>query len=238
MFPPKSAIEIINRKLLRKLHRRKRTAAEQRKVPRSSSFQSRPRDRLIYIRAMIILASASPRRIEMFKNRGYDFKVIPSSIDERPPRISTMTSVPMFLSLKKALDVESRISVSGPALIIAADTVVYKERVIGKPSSRQEAEDILCSLAGTGHHVITGVTIMKAHTAVKRCFNAVSAVYFKPFTAADISAYLNTDEPYDKAGGYAIQGYFSRYIDHYEGSLDNIIGFPMEEAEKIIAAML
>lgn len=174
----------------------------------------------------------------MFKNGGYDFTVVPSSIKENMPMISDMTSVPMFLSLKKALDVETKVPLDDHSLIVAADTIVYKDKIIGKPAGREEANDILCSLAGTYHHVITGVTLIKAHTFERRCFNSVSTVYMKPFTADDISDYLNTDEPYDKAGGYAIQGYFSRFIDHYTGSLENIIGFPMEEARKLIAAML
>ena len=147
-----------------------------------------------------------------------------------------MTELPMFLSLKKAMDVESR-SEDG-SIVIAADTIVYTDRPVGKPVDEEDAKDMLLSYSGSSHYVITGVSMIKAHTDTRLSFASISRVYFKEFTYGDISEYLKTEEPYDKAGAYAIQGWFGKYISGYDGSLDNIIGFPMEEVEAYLKAML
>ena len=185
---------------------------------------------------MIILASRSPRRIDMLKDRGYEFSTVPSGIEENEPAIPGMKELPMFLSLKKALDVESRTSPGDT--VIAADTIVYTNRPVGKPVDEEDAKEMLLSYSGSSHYVITGVSIIKAHADVKVSFASVSKVFFKEFTYDDIRDYLKTEEPYDKAGAYAIQGWFSKYIDSYVGSLNNIIGFPIEEIESHLKAIV
>lgn len=179
----------------------------------------------------IVLASKSPRRIEIMRNHGIDPIIMPSDIEENPPLYEGLHETPMFLALKKALDIESKTASDCKDYIIAADTIVYSDHAIGKPEDKEDALEILMSLSGKKHFVATGCAIIKAHKPVRRCFTVVTEVHFKSYTAEELDDYLNTDEPYDKAGAYAIQGYFGRYIDHFEGSLDNVIGFPWEEIE-------
>ncbi len=190
----------------------------------------------------IILASGSPRRIEMMRQRGFDPIVMPSRIEENLPGEMGMEQTVMFLALKKALSVETEYlchEYTGIAeekkyyeedkanpLIIAADTIVYKDGVIGKPKDRADAYRILKKLCGTEHFVATGVAIIEAGQPVRTVFACVTKVCFANYSDAEIEAYIDTEEPYDKAGGYAIQGSWGRFVDYYEGDYDNVIGFP------------
>ena len=185
----------------------------------------------------IILASSSPRRIEMMKAHSINPVIIPADIKENAPVYGGKTETCMFLALKKALHVEETLDTelkSSHPYILAADTIVYNDKIIGKPKNESDALKILMELSGKAHYVITGAAIIKAGTSLRTVFNSITKVYFKKYTADDIADYLKTDEPYDKAGGYAIQGYFGRFVDKYEGSLDNVIGFPFEEITKVL----
>lgn len=176
----------------------------------------------------IILASSSPRRIEMMSENGITPIIIPANIDETIPRGAKMKDAVMYLALKKALFVEEKIiglNYKNP-VIIAADTVVYKNKIIGKPNDRKDAFNILWDLKGKTHYVTTGVCILQAKTPIRHCFCEVTKVFFKNYTEEELNAYLDTPEPYDKAGSYAIQGEFGKYVDHIEGDLNNVIGFP------------
>lgn len=178
----------------------------------------------------IILASSSPRRIEMMKKHKFDPVIRPADIDEALPPGIGMRDAVMFLALKKALSVEK--TAEKGSIIIAADTVVYKDGIMGKPRDRQEAFDMLSKIKNTSHFVATGVALIAAGENDKRVFCDVTQVFCKDYTDEEINAYLDTDEPYDKAGAYAIQGIFSKHIDRYEGSFDNVVGFPWERIEK------
>lgn len=187
----------------------------------------------------LILASGSPRRIEMMKHHGYDVNVMPSGIEENLPDFLNPWEATMFLSLSKALDVKNKViekEQKCETLIIAADTVVaFGNQILGKPKDEQDALQMLLPLSGKSHQVITGVTLaffgscldsnLKIPTVTK-CFYESTTVFFKELPEPEIKAYVKTDEPYDKAGGYAIQETFSKYIDHIEGDLDNVVGFP------------
>ena len=118
------------------------------------------------------------------------------------------------------------------AVILAADTIVYKDGIMGKPKDRQDAFRMLSLLRNDVHYVVTGVTLVEAGCQNARVFAEVTKVFVKDFTDEQLNAYLDTDEPYDKAGGYAIQGLFGKYIDHIEGSYDNVVGFPWEKIVK------
>ena len=194
--------------------------------------------------SMIILASSSPRRIEMMKENGIEPVIIKPTCEETLPPGITGEDAVRFLSLKKAFDVEEKIkagaetdgefgdickeAISRGAYIIAADTIVYKEEIIGKPKDREDAYSILRGLSGKEHYVITGVSIVRCGKPEKRSFAEVTKVFFKDYTDEELNAYLDTDEPYDKAGAYAIQGLFGEYVDHIEGDLNNVIGFPWD----------
>jgi len=178
----------------------------------------------------VILASASPRRLDIMKEHGINPRVMPAYIEENDPHLGGPADAVIFLSFKKALSVAESLWANGETegIIVASDTIVYKDKIIGKPTDKREAEETLLSLSGNCHQVYSGVCLIDLETGRKRGFADCSDVYFKTFTASDISDYLDTAEPYDKAGGYAIQGTFGQFIDRYEGSLLNIIGFPWE----------
>lgn len=204
-----------------------------------------------------ILASGSPRRIEIMRANGIDPLIMPAKIEENIPPVCGMCETVMFLALKKAKWVEEKylnetltdftsdLSVDAErsvdfqkqagkqtAVILAADTIVYKDGIMGKPKDRQDAFRMLSLLRNDVHYVVTGVTLVEAGCQNARVFAEVTKVFVKDFTDEQLNAYLDTDEPYDKAGGYAIQGLFGKYIDHIEGSYDNVVGFPWEKIVK------
>ena len=169
----------------------------------------------------------------MMKKNGYHPEIRPSDIDETLPKGIKMKDAVMFLALKKALDVESKCTFPEDEgkLIIAADTVVYKDEILGKPVDRDDAFNMLSKIKNTSHYVATGVAIIEAGKANKKVFYDATKVFCKDYTDEELNAYLDTDEPYDKAGAYAIQGIFSKHIDHYEGSFDTVVGFPWDLIE-------
>lgn len=182
----------------------------------------------------IILASGSPRRINMMKEKGYDPVIMPADVNEDLPFEMSMESSVMYLAAKKALWVERQLKEKCEAsgqLIIAADTVVYKDRIIGKPENPDEAFSTLSSLQNSSHYVATGVCLIRAGEPVRKTFYEITEVFFTEIPDDELEAYVQTEEPYDKAGGYAIQGTFSKYIDHFEGDYDNVVGFPWTRIE-------
>ena len=186
----------------------------------------------------IILASASPRRIDMMRSHGYNPEIRPSDIDETLPEGIAMKDAVMFLALKKALDIESQCHFPEDQgkLIIAADTVVYKDGILGKPTDRTDAFAMLSRIKGTSHQVATGVAIIEAGCSNIIVFYDATTVFCKDYTDEELDAYLDTDEPYDKAGAYAIQGIFAKHIDRYEGSFDTVVGFPWDLIEQKLKA--
>ncbi|MDD3169036.1 MAG: Maf family protein [Eubacteriales bacterium] len=181
----------------------------------------------------IILASSSPRRIEMMKKIGIEPVIMPSDADETLPFEVSMEQAVMFLALKKALHVEKLYLKKQPrqpysAVIIAADTIVYKEGMIGKPADEKEAEKTLKLLRNSSHFVATGVALVSPGSPKRSVFYDVTEVFFKDYSDDEIRNYITTDEPWDKAGSYAIQGAWGKYISHIKGNYDNVIGFPWE----------
>ena len=181
----------------------------------------------------LILASASARRIELMHREGFQPLIQPADIDETLPEGIGPRDAVLFLALKKALHAAT--DAPAGSLVVGADTIVYKDGIIGKPRDRADAEAILTRLAGTAHQVMTGVAVVQAGCRHSVAFCDVTDVYFKPYTVADLAAYLASDEPFDKAGAYAIQGYFSRYIDHIEGDYDNVVGLPVTRLKTVLA---
>ena len=192
-----------------------------------------------------ILASGSPRRIEMMQANGFEPRVMPSHIDESLPVHSGMTETVTFLALKKARDVELRYlaeaeqnpqncaSQEKPPVIIAADTIVYYDgEIMGKPENKEDGFRMLSALRNQVHYVVTGVALVEAGAQNTRVFYEITRVYFTDYSDEELLAYLDTDEAYDKAGGYAIQGHFARYVDHFEGDYDNVVGFPWKRIMK------
>ncbi len=186
----------------------------------------------------IILASSSPRRIEMMKKNGFQPIIIPADIDESLPPHILPTDAVMYLALKKAMAVEDFICKNQKhnigSVIIAADTIVYKDEIMGKPSNREDAYKMLTKIKNTDHYVATGVAILIAGQYYKNVFYDKTQVFCKDYTDNQLNAYLDTDEPYDKAGAYAIQGIFSQYIDHYVGDFDTVVGFPWKRIKGVL----
>jgi septum formation protein len=179
----------------------------------------------------IILASGSPRRIKMLEDLGVSPLIVKPEVHEESRLELSPEQLVMCLALKKALAVEAQLLGEGvdftQSLLISADTIVYADRVIGKPESEAEAFEILSSLSGRRHTVYSGVCLLGTEKRLRRVFYSTTDVFFKKYTEEDIQTYIATGEPMDKAGAYAIQGGFAPYIDHIEGPMDNVIGFPL-----------
>lgn len=173
----------------------------------------------------MILASGSPRRSELMRRAGLQFKVIPSNVDETIDDNLSPQEIVKRLSLRKASDV----SKSHPGeLVIGADTVVsFDDTLLGKPQSRAEAHAMLTLLSGKTHEVYTGVALIKDTQST--VFSSCSQVTFKSLTSDDIATYLDTGEYTDKAGAYAIQGLGAQLIENFEGDLNTIIGLPIDQ---------
>ena len=187
----------------------------------------------------LILASGSPRRIEMLSTCGLVPQVIPSSYEEKIPCQMLPAERAMFFAMGKALEVRTRLdSAILPAdcdydfyeipMIVGADTiVVYRGSIMEKPKDKEDGMQMLMALSGKTHQVITGVCLADAARRLTKCFYESSDVTFCAYSEAEMDAYLDTDEAYDKAGGYGIQGTFSRYVTEVTGDVDNVIGFPL-----------
>lgn len=170
----------------------------------------------------LILASGSPRRKEILDTMGLEFSVDVSDADES--FAGTPEEMVLELSRRKALAVVSRHS---GAMILAADTLVFGDEVLGKPHSAEEAKRMLAGLSGRWHSVYTGVTMIDTRSGKTLSRADVTRVHFVALTAQDIDAYVATGEPLDKAGAYGIQGRGGMFIDRIEGSYSNVVGLPM-----------
>lgn len=187
----------------------------------------------------IILASASPRRREILASFGLKFDIITADVDESVDgEGKTPPMIVEEISRRKALAVYERMcqerqAHSEETLIIAADTVVCSEgEILGKPHSRADAKRMLEGYSGKTHSVISAVTTVRFNgTDVPKTesFHDISYVTFKKMTDKEIEYYLDTDEPYDKAGAYAVQGFASLFIERIEGSFYNIVGLPVQK---------
>ena len=127
---------------------------------------------------------------------------------------------------------------TGREIIVGADTAVISRRgiMLGKPAGKEEALAALLSMRDTYHFVMTGVAITGNTSSL--CFCETTKVFFSHYSPEDLLAYLDTDEPYDKAGGYAIQGTFAKYISRIEGDKNNVIGFPMTRFQQELQSFL
>ena len=174
-------------------------------------------------RIPVILASQSPRRIELLKTFIKNFRIVPSKIDEVCDIDLSPEENAVLLGREKATWVAKH---HPHNLVIGADTmVVLKNKIIGKPTSAENARQILRQLSGQEHKVITGVAVVHS-----KIFSAVSIshVRIKALTQIEINSYVESGEPMDKAGAYAIQGEGSFLVESYSGSYSNIIGLPMD----------
>ena len=174
----------------------------------------------------LILASSSPRRAQILRDAGLVFSIISSAVDETPIPGEAPGELVLRLANAKAELVAAR-SV-GPAIVVAADTVVVLEgQILGKPRSTDDARHMLEKLSGRTHSVVTGVSLIRLPDVEQRAFVETTLVHFDRLSANEITRYLATDEPHDKAGAYAIQGRAGRYIPRIEGCYYNVVGLPL-----------
>jgi septum formation protein len=179
----------------------------------------------------LILASQSPRRVEMLKRLGITFDTMPSDIDEATD-LTDPPAVVEFLAEAKAKHIvgllESKDSEDGDTWVLGADTVVVLANdILGKPSSREHAYQMLMRMSGRHHRVYTGVCLINAKTGEQFKEHEVSSVFFRSLDSAEVRAYAKTEEPMDKAGAYALQGAASAFVHKVDGCYTNIIGLPM-----------
>lgn len=171
----------------------------------------------------IILASKSPRRQELLKLMGLDFKVVLKDVDETYPDELSPADIAIFIAEKKAKAFNETII---NEIVITADTIVCIEgKIIGKPVDKQHAFEILSLLSGKKHEVITGVSLLKNGQLYSFC--EISEVYFKKLTPEQIHYYISIGQPMDKAGAYGIQEWIGLVgIDKINGSYNNVVGLP------------
>lgn len=178
-------------------------------------------------RPQFLLASQSPRRRKILSLLSIPFKAVkPIGVDETPG----MGESPRHLVERLALLKASTIALKHPrSLVLGADTVVVKnKKIYGKPKDRREARAMLLSLEGSGHAVYTGVALVWKLKRVALSHVEVTRVSFRRLSSKEREAYLATAEPYDKAGGYAIQGTAFRWIKKWEGDYFNVMGLPIQ----------
>jgi len=178
----------------------------------------------------LILASRSPRRSELLAAAGISFEVLAADIDETPRVDETPDAYVERLAIEKARAV---LALRPAATVLGADTTVTIDGLIlGKPESPREATAMLQRLSGRAHDVLTGVALVSAEgvvSAVER-----TRVWFEAMTDEDISWYVASGEPVDRAGAYAIQGLASRFIPRIEGSYTNVVGLPVTLVSSIL----
>jgi septum formation protein len=183
----------------------------------------------------VYLASGSPRRAELLRQIGVPFEVWPASIEQTLVEGEAVEEYARRLATTKADKIWEEVEDDGlePRPVLAADTaVVVDGRVLGKPQNAAEAEAMLEELSGRTHRVLTAVALRcgkKTDSLV-----ASSEVRFRATTAAERRAYCATDEPYDKAGGYGIQGLAAVFVEHLNGSYSAVVGLPLYETALLL----
>jgi nucleoside triphosphate pyrophosphatase len=191
----------------------------------------------------LILASASPRRMQLLADVGVEYETVPSNVDETVASNEEPWDYATRMAKTKAKAVSLRHT---GRWVLGADTIVVvrdefnQYRILGKPATADDAFDMLKLLSGRGHQVTTGVAFVRAKPNLdprassepvlySSAFTVSSRVIFRDLEDWEIKAYVNTGEPMDKAGAYAIQGGASKFVTRIKGSWTNIVGLPVEE---------
>eukprot|EP00227_Mantoniella_beaufortii_P013083 CAMPEP_0197590880 /NCGR_PEP_ID=MMETSP1326-20131121/12272_1 /TAXON_ID=1155430 /ORGANISM="Genus nov. species nov., Strain RCC2288" /LENGTH=218 /DNA_ID=CAMNT_0043156175 /DNA_START=36 /DNA_END=692 /DNA_ORIENTATION=- len=197
----------------------------------------------------LVLASASPRRREILANLGLKFDVVVSTFDENldKAQFSGGADYAKATATHKALEVATRLETedrAAPFMVIGADTVVEAPdgSIMEKPKDAAEAMKMLLSLQGITHQVHTGVGVVFPNTSggplVVHSFSETTRVTFAPLEEAEMLAYIKTGEPFDKAGGYGIQGPAGAFVSSITGCYFNVMGFPVHRFTSKISDMI
>ncbi len=187
----------------------------------------------------LILASASPRRIQLLAQIGLTAEVMPSHTEEKRCTEDPEALV-QALALQKAEDVYTRLlsegNVGDTTMVIGADTVVSVDnRILGKPKSHAEAAEMIASLSGRTHQVYTGVAVITPKET--RCFAEMAAVSVYPLSPEELRSYAESEEPMDKAGAYGIQGSFGKFVRGIQGDYNTIVGLPVARLYQELKAL-
>lgn len=178
----------------------------------------------------IILASASPRRLDLLEQIGVRCRVYPVDIDETPELNESPLSYVERVAKQKSLTCQQQLAAQIP--VLAADTaVVLDGRIMGKPLDFAHAREMLCTLSGKTHQVFSGVSVRSLQHDYKV---SITEVTFRPMGNAEIEAYWQTGEPADKAGGYAIQGLGGIFVESIRGSFSGVVGLPLFETAQLL----
>lgn len=184
----------------------------------------------------IILASGSPRRRELLQRMGFSFEVIRGETvdEERYIDENDLDGSLQRLAIAKAQDITERYP---KALVLSADTVVVLDRkILGKPSGRDDAKSMLNMLSGRSHVVMTGIALSCRERAFRQSVSVRTKIVFRDLSDDEIEWYLDSSEPWDKAGAYGIQGKAMIFVDKIEGCFYNVVGLPVSETINLFKA--
>lgn len=183
----------------------------------------------------LILASASPRRIEILKTAGFQFEVLPSDVDESLRPDESPETYVVRLAREKAAAIE----VAGHSLVIGADTTVVADgHILAKPEDAEDAGRMLRLLSGRVHDVLTGVAVRRSADGEIRTACELTKVWFEKLDEKWISDYIASGEPFGKAGAYAIQGIAGTKISRIDGNYLNVVGLPATTVQRLIDELL
>jgi septum formation protein len=178
----------------------------------------------------LILASASPRRAEILRNAAIPFETQITLLDESILPGELSGDYVRRLALEKArAGAEARRDPSDDLFIGADTAVVAGDEILAKPESDEDARRMLRLLSGTTHEVHTGLALLRRPDGIERVVEEITRVSFAPLSEDEIDAYIATGEPFDKAGGYGIQGIAGRYVTRIEGCYFNVMGLPLAQ---------
>jgi len=178
----------------------------------------------------IILASKSPRRKELLESVYEKVEIIPSDADENINENDPCETVRKlsYIKAKSVYDLKKD-SLRPGDYVLGSDTVVYAgKEILGKPNDRDDAKRMIKELSGKVHSVFTGFTLID-HKGAVTTDHCETKVFVYEMSENEIEEYINTDEPYDKAGAYGIQGIFGRYVEKIEGDYNNVVGLPVSK---------
>jgi len=183
----------------------------------------------------IVLASESTRRVDILRSLGISFSIIPPDIDERRKKDETIRDYVLRIASEKAKKVATHFP---DKWVIGADTiVVHKGKVLGKPKNEEEAMRMLTALRGKWHKVLTGFSIINMLKQASYRDVVETKVFIKDLTDEEIRRYINTSEPFDKAGSYAVQGKGGFMVKEIKGSYSNVVGLPICEITDILLSL-
>jgi septum formation protein len=187
----------------------------------------------------LVLASASPRRAEILRNAGFSFEIFTADVDETPrPHEPAQVYVRRLAEEKARVAVKRFAHAATPVIVVAADTtVVVGGQMLGKPENREDARRMLRLLSGQTHEVLTGICVIRSSDGHAASHVEITRVSFAELSESEIEEYISSGEPFDKAGGYGIQGIAGRSVTRIEGCYFNVMGLPLSRLWSLVQAL-